>query len=235
MYGRSFITKKVEPEALDIPDVYNDSISDIAFNLEGTHMIVGSWDCNLRLYRISSSSFSTSQAFSLEKTFSLRKPILSVCFFNSFFLAGTVDGSLILVDLNNNQNYTEAHSGGIKSIKNYNNQFIITGSFDSTVKFWDLKSSSPIYSLNLPGKIYSMDLKGNSLFLALSDKTVKLYDINNINAVNTFVTKFNYSIRSISCSNDNDTFAVGGIEAKIELFSKTIESKRAVFRCHRVV
>ena len=234
MYTNRSYMKKPDPASVDIADCPADTISDIAFNLENSAMAVSSWDATLSLYTFSfMPSFGSAQPFRREKVFPLPAPALSTAFFGSTVVAGCVTGALVCFDMNGNQNLIQAHSAGIKAIKNYNNQFLITGSFDSTIKFWDLKSSQPIYSISLPGKVYAMSLSGSLLCVACSSKAVLLYDINNLNAPSTYATRFNYGIRSVAMSSDLDTFVAGGLEAKIEVFSKTMDAKKFCVRSHR--
>lgn len=231
MYSnRNFIQKK-DASVIDLPDCPTDTISFISFNIENTHLAVSSWDGSLRIYRL---PFYTSPGSNctLEKSYPLGKPVMSCCFFGSSIVAGLSDGSLVIDGVVSNS--FKAHESSIKSMFNYNNQFLITGSFDSTLKFWDLKSSSPLHTIPLPAKVYQMDLKDSFLVVALSDRTVISYNMNNINQPEVFPTKFTYSIRSIGCHKDLDSFAVGGIEAKVESFSRLYPAKKVIFRCHRV-
>ena len=221
---------KKDLPTIDLPECPLDSISNISFNLENTHMAVSSWDGTVKLYKIPYYG-NPGANFTVEKSFSLGKPVLSCCFFNSMLLAGLVDGTMVAVESNQT---IKAHENSIKSMKNFNNQFLVTGSFDGTLKFWDLKSLNPIHSITLPGKVYAMDLKSSFLTVALDDKTIITYDMNNPNQPMVFPTKLSHSIRSICCHKDLDTFAVGGIEAKIEIFSRTMPTKKTVFRSHRV-
>lgn len=227
--NKSFLPKKDLP-TVDLPDCPLDSISSIAFNLENTHMAVSSWDGTVKLYKIPYYG-NPGANFTIEKSFNLQKPVLSCCFFNGMLLAGLVDGSLVGVEANQT---IKAHDNSIKALKNFNNQFLVSGSFDGTLKFWDLKSSNPIHSINLPGKVYAMDLKGSFLVVALDDKTILAYDMSNPTQPAVFPTRLTHSIRSVCCHKDLDTFAVGGIEAKIEIFSRTIPSKKTIFRSHRI-
>lgn len=230
MYTTKSFIQKNDAKTIDLPDCPVDTISCVSFNLENTHVAISSWDGSVKLYRLPFYSSPGSNC-TLEKSYSLSKPVLSCCFFNNMLLAGLSDGSLVAADSNNT---VKAHDSAIKSIQNFNNQFIITGSFDSTLKFWDLKSSSPFHTIALSSKVYAMDLKESVLVVALGDKTVVVYDMNNVGQPVVFPTRFNYSIRSVAPHKDQDSFAVGGIEAKVETFSRNFPAKKMVFRCHRV-
>lgn len=235
--NRNYLPKKTEATVIDIPDAPADTISDISFNPENTYMAVAAWDSTVSIYRVQSgftSSFGAPQAFAREKSFTLPAPCLSVAFFGPSLLAGLVDGTLVCIDVaGGSQSSLPAHSAGIKGVKNYNNQYVVTGSFDGTLKFWDLKSAAPLHTIPLPAKVYSMCLSKAMLCVALSNKTVQVYDMNNINAAATFNTRLSYAIRAVGCGTDMDSFAAGGIEAKLEIFSKSSEAKKQMIRAHR--
>jgi mRNA export factor len=102
------------------------------------------------------------------------------------------------------------------------------------VKFWDPRTAKSVFSLDLPGKIYAMDLESNMLALSLSDNNIITYNLTDINQKKTHVSKLNWMVRSIACASDNETFALGGIEGKCEVFNINSPVKRMVFRCHRI-
>lgn len=230
MYTNKNFLQKKDATTIELPECPADSVSCIAFNFENSHVAVSSWDGSVKLYRL---PFYTSPGSncSLEKSYTLGNPVLSCSFFNGMLLAGLVDGNIVSVDTNN---VIRAHDAGVKAMYNYNNQFLITGSFDCTLKFWDLKSTTPIHTIRLPGKVYAMDLKDGLLVVALSDRSVITYDMANINQPTVIPTRLAYSIRSVACHKDFDSFAVGGIEAKVESFSRAYPTKKVIFRCHRV-
>jgi len=228
--NRGFGVKKEVP-TVDLPQCPTDSVSDIAFNLENTHLGVSSWDGSVTVYQMSFYP-GTSSAFSFERVINLGKPVLSLCFFNNILFAGLADGTIMSVD---SSMIVPAHSAPVKALKNFSNKFLVSGSFDSTLKFWNVSNKLDLlHSITLPSKIYAMDLKDNFLCVALSDKSVITYNLDDMTQQNVFNTKFNYSIRSVGCHKDLDSFAVGSIEAKVEAFSRTNPIKRFIFRCHRV-
>lgn len=232
---RSFTTKKPSATSIAIEAPPADSISDIAFSPDNSRMAVSSWDSSIRLYAMPPimSSYSTTRTFRFENTFTLSQPVLSISFFGNSIVAGLVDGTLVLLDPSGNKNLIQAHRGGIKRVRNFNNQFVITCSFDSTVKFWDMKSEMPLHTITMPAKAYSMDLQGNVLAVMLADKSVYVYNMNDINNPAVFPLRFNYSPRSVAVAADLDSIAVGGIEAKIHVFSRTMDAKKSTFRGHK--
>lgn len=233
--NRGFNIKKPELITTQFPDAPADTISDIAFNTDNTAMAVSSWDSTLTIYRINYSIpfKETPFPFQRDKVLPLSAPGLSVCFFGSNIVVGCVDGSIIFFDMNGTQSTIQAHSGGVKAVKNFNNQYLISGSFDKTLKFWDLKSPQPIHTAPLSSKVYGMSLSGSILGVALSDKTIQVYDMMNPTVPVAYATRFTYSIRAVGVCSDMDAFAVGSVEAKIEILSRSSDSKKCLIRAHR--
>lgn len=74
------------------------------------------------------------------------------------------------------------HDNSVKSIlySSLTNQ-IISGSWDKSVRFFDAraaKQTSPTI-INVPQKVFSMDIHENLLIVAMSNRIVNIYDIRN--------------------------------------------------------
>lgn len=231
--NRGFTVKKSD-YAKEFSDKPIDTISDVAFNQNNTCFAVSSWDKTVTIY--SFDSFSTTLPFHKQLVFQLSAPVLSVCFFNNLVVAGCTNGSMVFFDSTTGLELTavQAHTGGIKALANYENKVIISGSFDQSLKVWEIKDTVNLcHSITLPAKVYAMSLSNTMLGIGLSNKTIQIYNLLNITVPVTFSTRFSYSIRSISLCPDVDSFAAGSIEAKIEIFSRTMDSKRFLIRAHR--
>lgn len=231
--NKSYTTKKQEATIIDIPEAPADSVSDISFTPDNAAMAVSAWDSTVTVYALSLGGYGAPQAPRRTRVHALPAPALSTAFFGSTLLAGLVDGSLVCIDAAGTQTAIPAHGAGVKGVRNYNNQFVVTGSFDGTLKFWDLKSTAPIHTIPLPAKVYALSLSGSLLCVALSNKTIMVFDMNNMGVPASFTSRFTYGLRSVGCGLDMDSFAVGGIEAKIEIFSRSVETKKYIARAHR--
>lgn len=58
---------------------------------------------------------------------------------------------------------------------------VFTASWDKTVKLWDIRSKAgtPTCTLSQEDKVFSMDVSGNMLVVALAGRTIQIYDIRN--------------------------------------------------------
>lgn len=216
---------------LDLPNSPSDTVSELAFSPLHSLVAVSSWDGTVRTYDPANPYTSTNSVVSINK------PLLTCCFSKevpSLAFAGAVDGSMHMVDLQTSQTSSfQAHGEGVKSARYFSNM-LVTGSWDKTIKFWDVRSSKLVFSLDLPGKVYAMDLEKEMLAVSLSGNEVATYNLNDISQKKTHVSKLNWMVRSIACAQDSETFALGGIEGKAEIFNINSPVKKMIFRCHRV-
>ena len=61
----------------------------------------------------------------------------------------------------------------VKFLKDMNNM-LITGSWDKTIRYWDLRSPSPVYQHQLPERVYAMDAVFPVLVVALAGPERKI-------------------------------------------------------------
>jgi cell cycle arrest protein BUB3 len=85
---------------------------------------------------------------------------------------------------------------------------------DKTIKLWDLKSLNCVNTFQLPGKVYSMDIRylfcfyfspdGNKLVVATSSLNVYIYDVRNSGKIlQTRESSLKFQSRILRCSIDN--------------------------------
>lgn len=126
------------------------------------------------------------------------------------------------------------HDDTIKCIRFLEQGNIVaTGSWDKTIKYWDLRSPQPIGTVQLPERCYAMDAKGPLMVVGTAEKHVCIFDLNNP----TVIFKVNYSLiiqyasakptlqqvtsplkwqtRTVSCFTDGKGFAIGSIEGRV--------------------
>lgn len=92
----------------------------------------------------------------------------------------------------------------------------MTGSWDKTVKYWDLRSPNPAGTLSVHEKVYSMDTKDETLVVATAERKLHIVDLKNPTKIfRSPECPLRHQIRVVTCFQDEHGFAVGGIEGRV--------------------
>ena len=115
----------------------------------------------------------------------------------------------------------------------------MTGSWDSTVKIWDARSSN-VDTIQQRGKVYSMDSYDMTLVVALSSKQIQIYDLRNMNtSLDTYESTLKHMLRCIGLMRNGTGYATGSVEGRISVDyidnSPAMQAKKFSFKCHRKV
>lgn len=95
-------------------------------------------------------------------------------------------------------------------------QILATGSWDKTVRYWDLRSPQPIGTVQLPERCYAMDISGPLMVVGTAEKHVCIFDLNNPTVIFKQTTSpLKWQTRVVSCFPDNKGFAIGSIEGRV--------------------
>ena len=114
-----------------------------------------------------------------------------------------------------------AHDGPIRSVRfistpKTNASLVVTGSWDRTVKYWDLRTPTPIAQLTFPERVYSLDARNKLLVVATADRNLHLVDLDNLGTVwRTRESPLKHQSRVVTCFLDGAGFALGSIEGRI--------------------
>lgn len=199
-----------------------DTVSDITIHPTYDIFATTTWDSSIYFYDFSLNHKTTTKTTA---------PLLSGQFYDSSkIVAGGANGTLFVHDLNSNQtNEIKAHEKGIQNCKLYDN-LILTGSWDTKVKFWDLRSDQPAHTLDLNSKIYALDIQGDHVTAALSNNQIVYFSIKDTQSKKILKTKFKYQLRSMRCATDK--VFVGGIEGGIESITYA-DTSDTLYKPHR--
>ncbi len=98
------------------------------------------------------------------------------------------DKAARMLDLGTGQvQQVAAHDAPIKSCRFINdvgnmNNILVTGSWDKTIKYWDLRAPTPVHSLSLPERVYSLDVKGPLMVVGMAERHIQIFNLNNPSA-----------------------------------------------------
>jgi len=112
------------------------------------------------------------------------------------------------------------HDAPIKSVRFFeapqsNAPMIATGSWDKTVKYWDLRQATAVSTLACQDRVYSMDVKDKLLVIGTAERHINIVNLNDPNRFfKTMLSPLKFQTRVVSCFNDAAGFAVGSIEGR---------------------
>ncbi|KAL0227494.1 hypothetical protein RCL1_003638 [Eukaryota sp. TZLM3-RCL] len=216
----------------DVASPPADSISNIRFSpTDPNILLASSWDCSVRLYNVDNNS--------IVSHYTHHGAVLDACFGSSGIIAsGGLDNNFNLYNTYRNSTQTLGrHEQPISCVEySESNGLYVTGSWDSSVKFWDPRTESCVLSVPTTAKVYAMAAMNNVLVVGMSDRKLALFDIRKQAIFHTKPSPVRYQLRCIGSSPSTGWYAVGSIEGRVALESvqgETVSSLFA-FRCHRV-
>lgn len=246
---------------LKLPHPQSDSISSLAFAPSETLNLIaaGSWDNSVRLWNIQEQQQQAlgmaAQGPNIMATpigeIKHQAPVLDVCMSpEGAVFSGGCDNKAMMWTPNpaggpQQPRQVAEHAAPIKCVSCVPQlQCLVTGSWDQTVKFWDMRQASPVHQLQLPHKVLAMDCRYPYLCVATSNKDIYVYNLAGgvrphkpggapiQSQIKAFQT------RCLSMFPDCSGFAVGNIEGRVAIHyidhrqgDKTVEF---AYKCHRV-
>ncbi|OMJ20368.1 Poly(A)+ RNA export protein [Smittium culicis] len=228
-----------EEKDIEISQPPTDTVSELAFSPQADYLAASSWDNNVRIWEIQSNGVSTGKAM-----YSHEGPALCCAWSTdgTKLASGGVDKAGRLFDLASGKStQVAAHDAAIRCVKFVEapgsaSPILVTGSWDKTIKYWDLRSQAPIGSVTLPERCYAMDVLHPLLVVGTSDKKVVVFDLNNPTTIfKTMQSSLKHQTRSLSCFRTKDGFAISSIEGRIgiQYFQDTEPKKSFSFKAHR--
>ncbi|KIX07681.1 uncharacterized protein Z518_02335 [Rhinocladiella mackenziei CBS 650.93] len=216
-----------------------DSVSDLQFSPAGDFLAVSSWDKKVRIYQVNEQGQSEGKA-----AMDFEAPVLNCAWSeDGQKVAGAgADKTFRLLDLGSGNMTPQslvAHEQPVRSccFATINNApILITGSWDKTVKYWDLRSPNPVATLQCQERVYTMDVRNKLLVIGTADRYINIVDLNSPEKFyKSIQSPLKFQTRVVSCFTDATGFAVGSIEGRcaIQYVEEKDSSNNFSFKCHR--
>ncbi|RPB01040.1 WD40 repeat-like protein [Choiromyces venosus 120613-1] len=216
-----------------------DSISDLAFSMKSDLLAVASWDKRVRIYDVSQNGANSGKAI-----YAHEGPVLSVAWSSdgSKLVSGGTDNAARLWDITTGQStQVAAHDEPIRSVRWFsppgaNAQLVATGSWDKTLKYWDLRQQQPVCSVNLVDRVYAMDVVRDLLVIGTAERQIHIINLTKPETIfETRESPLKWQTRVVTCFPDATGFALGGIEGRCAFLNldKKDTTSPFSFKCHR--
>jgi len=230
-------TQRSAVKDFEVADPPSDSISCLSFSPTADYLAVGSWDSNVRIYEVAPNGQTQGKAM-----YAHEGPVLDICWTKdgSKLISASADKSAKAYDMATGQAAQVArHDGAIKCcrwVDAPSGGYLVTGSWDKSIKYWNLQSSTPIATVSLPERCYALDVAYPLMVAGTAERHIVIFDLNNPQTIfKTMVSPLKWQTRCISCFPTADGFGMGSIEGRvaIQYIAEKDNSGNFSFKCHR--
>ncbi|KAK0636343.1 WD40-repeat-containing domain protein [Bombardia bombarda] len=218
-----------------------DSITALAFNPNPTDpkdlLAVASWDKKVRIYEILPNGQGQGRAV-IEHD----GPVFSCDFSRdgTMVLSAGADKQAKCIDLNTGQSkQIAAHDAPIRVVRYFESNgtpMAVTGSWDKTVKYWDLRQPQAAVTLQCQERVYTMDVRNDLLVIGTADRYINVVNLKEPQRFyKTIQSPLKWQTRVVSCFTDSQGYAIGSIEGRcaIQYVEDKDSSSNFSFKCHR--
>lgn len=218
-----------------------DSISDLAFSPNLDLLVAASWDKKVRIYEIDTNTGNNQGRAMFEHD----APVLSARWSTdgTRVISGGADKQVKIFDLQSQQaQQIGVHDAPVKSVRYVecgptNTQVVVSGSWDKTLRYWDMRSPQPISTITLPERVYCMDSSQKLLVVGCAERHIAIIDLNNPQQIfKTSMSPLKWQTRTVACYPQGNGFAIGSVESRcaIQYIDEAEQSKSGFsFKCHR--
>jgi len=131
-------------------------------------LVSTNWDSGVRCWELAEQGGQVQANPKAKVTHENQAPVLSSCFSadgNTVFTGGC-DKAVRMWQLgqappNNVPQQIGAHDAPVKSVAYLSSNIVVSGGWDNKLKFWDMRTPNPVGVLDLPERVYDLDVKGN--------------------------------------------------------------------------
>ncbi|CAA7267083.1 unnamed protein product [Cyclocybe aegerita] len=238
--GGTANTSSAAEKDVEVVEPPSDSISSLSFSGQADYLAVGSWDNSVRIYEVNPNGQTQGKAM-----YQHQGPVLDVCWNKegTKIFSGGADNAGRMFDVTTGQAAQVAqHDAPVKVaawVDVPGAGILATGSWDKTIKYWDLRTPNPVATVQLPERCYTFDIQYPLMVVGTAERHIQIFNLSNPNtAYKTMTSPLKWQTRVISCftgSPANSGFAVGSVEGRVAI--QYVEDKDSQsnfsFKCHR--
>ncbi|PAA71690.1 hypothetical protein BOX15_Mlig008585g3 [Macrostomum lignano] len=241
-FGTPTVQDNQDIEVVNPPD---DTVTSLHFTPASgaSYLLSTSWDGQVRCYEIAGTGQSQLKASQANQG-----PLFDGCWSpdGTKVFTAAADKFAWMWDLQSNSyNQVAQHDQPVKFCKLVTSpQYtcLVTGSWDKTIKFWDLRSPNPMLSFSLPERVYCADIVYPVAVVCTANRHVMVYSLEGTpTQVKQLQSPLNFQTRCVRVFMDKINrarptgFAIGSIEGRvgIQYFEPTQPRDNFTFKCHR--
>mmetsp|Transcript_20796 Transcript_20796/g.58572 ORF Transcript_20796/g.58572 Transcript_20796/m.58572 type:complete len:360 (-) Transcript_20796:41-1120(-) len=218
-----------------VPEPPSDGVSCLTWSPAQNILAAGSWDKSVRVWEVSPNGIAPRMAYQHEA------PVLCCGFSRDGqrLVSGGADGKVKMKVLQTQQEQQIGqHDSAVKEVFVVDDMnMVISGSWDKTLRFWNCQQPTPIATLQLPERCYSMDMKWPLLVVGCAERHLLVYNLQTIQQnpapYKQGQTALKMQTRTVCCFPDRTGYAVGSIEGRCSIAYIEDTSKNFAFKCHR--
>ncbi|KAK9827320.1 hypothetical protein WJX81_004742 [Elliptochloris bilobata] len=220
---------------LEVSQPPSDGISSLSFSPVANHLVATSWDNQVRCWEIAPTGQSVAKAAT-----SHDKPVLCSAWSadGTTVFTGGCDNTAKMWSLQTNQSQVVAkHEAPIRHlfmVKEAN--VLVTGSWDRTLRYWDLRSPNPVHTQSLPERVYALDVRYPLLVAGLANRRIQVYNLTSPQqAYKDLESPLKFQTRCVTCFPDTSGYLLGSIEGRVAVHhvEDGLQQKNFTFKCHR--
>lgn len=145
--------------------------------------------------------------------------------------------------------YDESALGQSYGYNNSGLALLISAGWDGMLNFWDMRQSTPAYSINMNNKIFTMSLSKQLLILGMDNIKVAYFNLSklrsNFQKEAEFDSHLKLQTKAVAAFPDATGYSIGSVEGRVAIkhieLNKTpiinnnimTNTKDFAFRCHR--
>ncbi|KAI0910297.1 WD40-repeat-containing domain protein [Ustulina deusta] len=225
-----------------VPSDGEDTIQSLSWSPAANHMAAASWDGKVRIYDVSSAGSARGVA-----ALTAEAPVFS-CHWaqdGNSIVAGGADKKIHIMDVSTaQQQVVGSHDAPVRGVRfadvvGTTGQMVVSGSWDRTIKFWDIRQrpGNAAATLSFDERVYSLDVKKNLVVVATADLNIHLGNLAKPDApFKTVKSPLKHQTKTVTAFPNGKGWATTSIEGRCGVNAVDEEEARTVnftFRCHR--
>lgn len=270
-WNRTYTATPTEVQDVKVPGspgtnaTCGDGISSVSF-APNNLLLASSWDTYVRVWQVQKQGQQVAATPAAQAK--LDGPALCGCFNHdgSVAFAGGADNTVRMWQLGGSAGATVIgrHDQPVRSVHFIQqNNMLVTGSWDATVRFWDMRSPTEVHKLQLNQKVYAMDVSYPLMVVSTAEVSGQAVQQPGVQPVQTAAqaaghplvhlyslaqgapqlfnnqpiqSTLKHQTRCVALfNNQRQGFAVGSVEGRVEIkdINELTGRRSFAFKCHR--